>query len=53
MRVPLCGLLQIFSDIVFAEKNFMDGNFSKEGFEYYLRLRAQMLALLPVPHVVL
>ncbi len=44
---------QIFSDIVFAEKNFVDANFSKEGFEYYLRLRAQMLALLPAPHVVL
>ena len=44
---------QIFSDIVFAEKNFVDANFSKEGFEYYLRLRAQMLALLPTPHIVL
>ena len=44
---------QIFSDIVFAEKNFMDANFSKEGMDYYLRLRAQMLSLLPAPHVVL
>lgn len=44
---------QIFSDIVFAEKNYQDGNFSKDGFHYYLRLRAQMLELLPAPHVVL
>jgi hypothetical protein len=48
---PLCA--QIFSDIVFAEKNFLDGNFSREGFDYYLQLRSQMLAMLPTPHFVL
>mmetsp|Transcript_14886 Transcript_14886/g.51840 ORF Transcript_14886/g.51840 Transcript_14886/m.51840 type:complete len:348 (-) Transcript_14886:39-1082(-) len=42
----------IFSDIVFAEKNFKDGNFTREGYDYYLRLRAQMLEALPEPHVV-
>jgi Deoxynucleoside kinase len=44
---------QIFSDIVFAEKNFYDENFSREGYEFYLTLRKQMLSLLPAPHVVL
>jgi deoxyadenosine/deoxycytidine kinase len=44
---------QIFSDIVFAEKNFFDENFSREGYDFYLTLRKQMLSLLPAPHVVL
>mmetsp|Transcript_20431 Transcript_20431/g.48376 ORF Transcript_20431/g.48376 Transcript_20431/m.48376 type:complete len:342 (-) Transcript_20431:37-1062(-) len=42
----------IFSDIVFAEKNFKDGNFTREGYDYYLKLRAQMLEALPEPHIV-
>lgn len=46
-------VVQIFSDIVFAEKNYMDENFSREGYDFYLELRNQMLSLLPVPHVVL
>ena len=43
----------VFSDIVFGEKNFMDGNFSREGYDYYLELRRKMLASIPPPHVVL
>ena len=43
----------IFSDVVFAEKNFRDGNFSREGYDYYLALRAQLLRPLPLPHAVL
>jgi len=43
----------IFSDVVFAEKNFRDGNFSREGYDYYLALRAQLLQPLPLPHAVL
>lgn len=46
------ALTQIFSDIVFAEKNFRDGNFTREGYDYYLELRKQMLEALPEPHVV-
>lgn len=38
---------------MFAEKNFVDGNFSREGYDYYLELRGKMLAGLPAPHVVL
>lgn len=44
---------QIFSDIVFADKNFHDGNFSEAGYKYYLQLRGQLLRFLPVPHTVL
>lgn len=40
----------IWSDIVFAEKNFVDGNFSREGYDYYLQLRERMLSSLPAPH---
>lgn len=43
----------IFSDYVFAVKNYRDGNISKEGFEYYLNLRNKMLTHLPVPHATL
>lgn len=50
---PNRGAPQIFSDIVFAEKNYKDGNFSREGYDYYLQLREQLLAQLPAPHVVL
>lgn len=38
---------------MFAEKNYKDGNFSREGYDYYLQLREQLLAHLPAPHVVL
>jgi len=43
----------IFSDYVFAVKNYRDGNISKRGFEYYLSLREKMLEHLPVPHATL
>lgn len=35
---------------MFAEKNFEDGNFTKDGYDYYLHLREQLLADLPLPH---
>lgn len=35
---------------MFAEKNFVDGNFSREGYDYYLQLRERMLSSLPAPH---
>ena len=41
----------VFSDLVFAVKNRLDGNISVEGFEYYMRLRKKMLDVLPIPHV--
>ncbi len=41
----------IFSDLVFARKNYLDGNISSEGFQYYLRLRDALLDGLPLPHV--
>ena len=41
----------IFSDWVFAEKNRVDGNIGKEGFEYYSVLRNQLLQGLPCPLV--
>lgn len=37
---------------MFGEKNYLDGNISKEGYEYYLQLRSQLLFALPEPHVV-
>lgn len=43
---------QIWSDVVFAEKNMLDGNISKAGYEYYMELRKKLLTSLPVPHVV-
>lgn len=39
----------IYSDWVFAEKNVQDGNICREGYQYYLSLRKQMLAVLPLP----
>lgn len=43
----------IFSDEVFALKNYRDGNITKEGYEEYLRLREQMLAVIPLPDTIL
>lgn len=42
----------IFSDIVFAERNFLDGNFTRRGYDYYLELRQRLLSPLPPPHAV-
>eukprot|EP01086_Lenisia_limosa_P006406 TRINITY_DN25207_c0_g1_i1.p1 TRINITY_DN25207_c0_g1~~TRINITY_DN25207_c0_g1_i1.p1 ORF type:complete len:305 (-),score=94.00 TRINITY_DN25207_c0_g1_i1:122-997(-) len=41
----------VYSDIVFAEKNFADENFTADGYQYYLDLRRQMLENLPIPHM--
>lgn len=43
----------VFSDYVFAVKNYQDGNISPEGFNYYLELRDKMLHCLPLPAVTL
>jgi deoxyadenosine/deoxycytidine kinase len=43
----------VFSDIVFAVKNKIDGNISEEGFKYYMQLREQMLEGLPIPDTTL
>ena len=43
----------IFSDCVFAEKNFLDGNISKEGYEFYKNQRQRLLSMLPSPDLVL
>eukprot|EP00033_Pygsuia_biforma_P004220 GCRY01004628.1.p1 GENE.GCRY01004628.1~~GCRY01004628.1.p1 ORF type:complete len:237 (-),score=32.46 GCRY01004628.1:176-844(-) len=43
----------VYSDIVFAEKNRMDGNISVSEYRYYLALRKQLLEGLPFPHIVL
>lgn len=43
----------IFSDYVFAVKNFKDGNITSDGFQYYLSLREKMLRHLPIPHATL
>lgn len=42
----------IFSDWVFAKKNFDDGNISEEGYAKYMNVRNQMLARIPSPDVV-
>jgi deoxyadenosine/deoxycytidine kinase len=42
----------IFADSVFAEKNFIDGNFSREGYDCYLELRKLLLEKLPLPDVI-
>lgn len=39
----------IFSDVVFAEQNFSDGNISKEGMQYYWKVRDHMMEGLPYP----
>ena len=39
----------IFSDVVFANQNFSDGNISQEGMDYYWTLRRHMLQGLPQP----
>eukprot|EP00761_Pharyngomonas_kirbyi_P002558 gb/GECH01002562.1/.p1 GENE.gb/GECH01002562.1/~~gb/GECH01002562.1/.p1 ORF type:complete len:284 (+),score=75.65 gb/GECH01002562.1/:1-852(+) len=47
-----CGVIldrSIYSDSVFAEKNFIDGNIDDEGYEYYKQLRSEMLKLVPSP----
>ena len=41
----------IFSDSVFAEKNFVDENFDAAGYDKYKRLRAKLLSLVPMPHM--
>ena len=43
----------IFSDWVFAKKNFDDGNISEEGYDEYMAVRKQMLARIPFPDVVI
>jgi deoxyadenosine/deoxycytidine kinase len=43
----------VFSDWVFAAKNLADGNIDAKGYQYYERLREQMLEHLPLPHTVL
>lgn len=43
----------IFSDYVFAVKNYKDGNITSHGFKYYLQLREKMLKQLPIPHATL
>ena len=42
----------IFSDVVFAEKNFVDKNFTRAGYDFYLELRKRLLASLPQPDAV-
>jgi len=42
----------IFSDVVFAEKNFVDNNFTRAGYDFYLELRKRLLASLPQPDAV-
>jgi hypothetical protein len=42
----------IFSDVVFAEKNFVDENFTRAGYDFYLELRKRLLASLPQPDAV-
>jgi deoxyadenosine/deoxycytidine kinase len=42
----------IFADSVFAEKNFIDGNFSKKGYDCYLELRKLLLEKLPLPDAI-
>eukprot|EP00949_MAST-11_sp_MAST-11-sp1_P002854 g2854.t1 len=43
----------IFSDCVFAEKNFVDENFSAEGYAFYNELRSKLLGMLPPPQLAL
>jgi len=43
----------IFSDWVFAKKNFDDGNISKEGFDDYMNVRNQMMKCIPFPDAVI
>jgi len=43
----------IYSDYVFAKKNYKDGNISEKGFEYYMEVRRKMLMLIPLPSIVL
>lgn len=52
---PGSGVLldrSVFSDIVFAQKNYEDGNIDDDGFEEYLALRQQLLSDLPSPTAV-
>jgi deoxyadenosine/deoxycytidine kinase len=42
----------IFADSVFAEKNFIDNNYSREGYDCYLELRKRLLAKLPLPDAI-
>ena len=39
----------IFSDAVFAEQNFRDGNFNEAAYASYKELRSQLLSQLPLP----
>ena len=39
----------VFSDIVFADKNYRDGNISEEGYEEYMKVRKELLNGLPLP----
>ena len=43
----------IFSDWVFAKKNFDDGNITKEGYDHYMNVRNQMLERIPLPDVMI
>lgn len=43
----------IFSDFVFAKKNLVDGNISKEGFDKYFELRRKMLSTVPRPDLMI
>jgi hypothetical protein len=53
VQEPTCsGVIldrSIYSDIVFADKNFTDGNFSRAQYDEYLQFRGQLLSKLPLP----
>ena len=41
----------IYGDAVFAEKNYLDGNIDKIGYENYLKMREVMFRFLMVPQI--
>ena len=41
----------IYGDAVFAEKNYLDGNINKIGYENYLKMREVMFRFLMVPQI--
>eukprot|EP00040_Diaphanoeca_grandis_P007796 m.42340 g.42340 ORF g.42340 m.42340 type:complete len:361 (-) comp19079_c0_seq1:561-1643(-) len=41
----------VFSDVIFADANLLEGNISREGYDHYIQLRTQSLSKLPWPHI--
>jgi len=51
---PVRGIIMdrsIFSDAVFAMQNFKDGNITQNEYNEYSKVREEMLAGLPLPHI--